>query len=145
MRLGSTSLEELTEMFQLKNVVSAGANFDLEKLKWYNHKQFKDQRRVLVDRASSPRFSAKKQKKTANRGYRMVKERANTVSELWGLMEYLFLDPKGMMKKFEKNQKDGLDKICSEIISLCERHRDPGGFCRELKNLGRKTVLERDK
>ena len=32
------SLEELIEMFQLKSVVSAGANFDLEKLKWYNHK-----------------------------------------------------------------------------------------------------------
>ena len=32
------SMHKLTELFLLENVVSSAANFDFEKLKWYNHK-----------------------------------------------------------------------------------------------------------
>ena len=115
------SLEELTDMFQLKNVVSAGANFDIEKLKWYNHKHIQGARNeFLVDELRALNITAQKtDKKRLTEATGMVKERAETVSELWGLMEYLFLDPKGYDEKsLRKIKKDGLDKICSEIISL---------------------------
>ena len=136
------SLEELTEMFQLESVVSAGANFDLEKLLWYNHKHIQGTSdEVLVDKLQALDVSAKKtERKRLIEATGMVKERANTVSELWGLMEYLFLDPKGYDEKsLRKIKKDGLDKICSEIISLCESTEDPGGFVESLKIWGEKN------
>ena len=136
------SLAELVEMFQLKSVVSAGANFDLEKLKWYNHKHIQEaSNEFLVDKIQDLDISAQKiERKQLAEATGMVKERANTVSELWGLMEYLFLDPKGYDEKsLKKIKKDGLDKICSEIISLCENTNDPGGFIDSLKIWGEKN------
>mgnify|MGYP000117603001 FL=1 len=138
------SLDELTDMFQLKNVVSAGANFDLEKLLWYNHKHIQGASdEVLVDKLQTLDVSAKKtERKRLIEATGMVKERANTVSELWGLMEYLFLDPKEYDEKsLRKIKKDGLDKICSEIISLCESTEVPGGFVDSLKIWGEKNGI----
>ena len=129
-------------MFQLKSVVSAGANFDLEKLLWYNHKHIqRASNEFLVDKLQALNVSAQKtERKRLTEATGMVKERANTVSELWGLMEYLFLDPKGYDEKsLRKIKKDGLDKICSEIISLCESTEDPGSFVDSLKIWGEKN------
>ncbi len=139
---GALSLAELIEMFQLKSVVSAGANFDLEKLKWYNHKHIQEaSNEFLVDKIQDLDISAQKiERKQLAEATGMVKERANTVSELWGLMEYLFLDPKGYDEKsLKKIKKDGLDKICSKIILLCENTNDPGGFIDSLKIWGEKN------
>ena len=136
------SLEELTEMFQLKDVVSAGANFDLEKLKWYNHMHIQEaSNEFLVEELLALNITAQKtDKKQLTEATGMVKERADTVSELWGLMEYLFLDPKGYDEKsLKKIKKDGLDKICSEIISLCENTDDPDCFIDSLKIWGEKN------
>ena len=133
------SLEALTEMFQLKRVVSAGANFDIEKLKWYNHKHIQGaSNEFLVNELQGLNIAAQKiDKKRLTEATRMVKERADTVSELWGLMEYLFFDPKEYDEKsLKKIKKDGLDKICSEIISLCENTGDPNSFVDSLKIWG---------
>ena len=133
------SLEALTEMFQLKRVVSAGANFDIEKLKWYNHKHIQGaSNEFLVDELQGLNIAAQKiDKKRLTEATLMVKERADTVSELWGLMEYLFFDPKEYDEKsLKKIKKDGLDKICSEIISLCENTGDPNSFVDSLKIWG---------
>ena len=136
------SLKELTDMFQLKTVVSAGANFDLEKLKWYNHKHIQvASDEFLVDELQALNISAQKtERKRLAEAIGIVKERANTVSELWGLLEYLFLDPKEYDEKsLKKIKKDGLDKICAKIISLCENTDDPGGFIDSLKVWGEKN------
>ena len=133
------SLEALTEMFQLKRVVSAGANFDIEKLKWYNHKHIQGaSNEFLVNELQGLNIAAQKiDKKRLTEATGMVKERADTVSELWGLMEYLFFDPKEYDEKsLKKIKKDGLDKICSEIISLCENTGDPNSFVDSLKIWG---------
>ena len=136
------SLDELTEVFQLKSVVSAGANFDIEKLKWYNHKHIQGaSNEFLVDELQALNITAQKtDKKRLTEATGMVKERADTVSELWGLMEYLFLEPKGYDEKsLRKIKKDGLDKICSEIISLCENTDDLDCFVDSLKIWGEKN------
>ncbi len=133
------SLKELTDLFQLQSVVSAGANFDLEKLKWYNHKHIQEaSNEFLVDELQALNISQQKiERKRLTEAIGMVKERANTVSELWGLLEYLFLDPKEYDEKsMKKIKKDGLNKICSEIISLCKNTDDPGGFIDSLKVWG---------
>ena len=136
------SLKELTEMFQLKSVVSGGANFDLEKLKWYNHKHIQAaSNEYLVDELQALSVLAQKtNKERLKEAVGMVKERANTISELWVLLEYLFFDPKKYDEKsMKKIKKDGLDKICSEIISLCENTDLTAGFIESLKVWGEKN------
>ena len=133
------SLEELSEMFQLKNVVSAGANFDLEKLKWYNHKHIQvASNEHLVNELQALNISAQKtNKERLTEAIGMVKERANTVSELWDMLEYLFFDPQEYDdKSLKKIKKDGLDKICSEIISLCHSLEKPDSLVENLKLWG---------
>ena len=133
------SLNELTEMFQLKRVVSGGANFDLEKLKWCNHKHIQGAgNEFLVDELQTLNNSAQKaNKKRLIEAVAMVKERANTISELWDLMKYLFVDPKEYDEKsLKKIKKKGLGKICSEIVSLCENRGDSAGFMDSLKVWG---------
>ena len=67
----------------------------------------------------------------------MVKERANTILELWGLLEYLFFEPKEYDdKSLKKIKKDGLDKICSEITSLCNSLESPDKLVENLKLWG---------
>ena len=138
------SLKELVEMFQLENVVSAGANFDLEKLKWFNHKHLqKTKNDHLVEELQGLNVLARKtNKERLAEAVGMVKERANTVSELWGLLEYLFFDPKEYDKKsLKKIKKDGLDKICSEIISLCHNLVKPDELVENLKLWGEENGI----
>ena len=138
------SLKELVEMFRLENVVSAGANFDLEKLKWFNHKHLqKTKNDHLVEELQGLNVLARKtNKERLAEAVGMVKERANTVSELWGLLEYLFFDPKEYDKKsLKKIKKDGLDKICSEIISLCHSLVKPDELVENLKLWGEENGI----
>ncbi len=126
-------------MFQLKSVVSAGANFDLEKLNWYNHKHIQDvSNEYLVDELQNLNISAQKiNKERLTEAVGMVKERANTILELWGLLEYLFFEPRKYDdKSLKKIKKDGLDKICSEIISLCHSLEKPDSLIENLKLWG---------
>ena len=138
------SMKELVEMFRLENVVSAGANFDLEKLKWFNHKHIQEtENDRLVEELQSLNVLARKiNKERLTEAVGIVKERANTVSELWGLLEYLFFDPKEYDKKsLKKIKKDGLDKICSEIISFCHNTESPNELIENLKVWGEKNGL----
>ena len=67
----------------------------------------------------------------------LVKERANTVSDLWGLVSYLFFDPTSYDEKsLKKISKDGLEKIVSEIISQCKKREVAEGFVEGLKSWG---------
>ena len=138
------SLTELIEMFQLENIVSAGANFDLEKLKWFNHKHLqKTKNDHLVEELQNLNISARKTNKVSlAKAVGLVKERANTVSELWDLVKYLFFEPKNYDEKsVKKIRKDGLDKICSEIISLCHKTENPNGLVESLKLWGEKNGI----
>ena len=52
-------------------------------------------------------------------------------------MEYLFFDPQEYDdKSLKKIKKDGLDKICSEIISLCHSLEKPDSLVENLKLWG---------
>ena len=138
------SLEELTEMFQLKSVVSAGANFDFEKLNWYNHKHIQlAGNEHLVNELQDLNISAQKpNKERLTEAVGMVKERANTVSELWGLLEYLFFEPiEYDDKSLKKIKKEGLDKICSEITSLCHSLDRPDRLVGSLKLWGEENGI----
>jgi glutamyl-tRNA synthetase len=133
------TLRKLTELFLLENVVSSAANFDFEKLKWYNHKHIQTTESFkLAELLESLNKNAGEiiKEKLAD-AITLVKERANTVSDLWGLVSYLFFDPISYDEKsLKKISKDGLEKIVSEIISQCKKRDGTSGFVENLTSWG---------
>ena len=133
------SMHKLTELFLLENVVSSAANFDFEKLKWYNHKhiQTTESYRLAEILKGLNKNASKIVKERLVDAVNLVKERANTVSDLWGLVSYLFFDPTSYDERsLEKISKDGLEKIVSEIISQCKKSESASGFAEGLKAWG---------
>ena len=138
------TLNKLTGLFLLENVVSSAANFDFEKLKWYNHKHIQTTEssklaellKVLNNNAGEI------VKEKLEDAVSLVKERANTISDLWGLVGYLFFDPTSYDEKsLKKISKDGLEKIVSEIVSQCKKRESASGFVEALKSWGDKTGI----
>ena len=133
------TLGKLTELFLLENVVSSAANFDFEKLKWYNHKhiQTTESYRLAEILKGLNKGASKIVKERLVDAVSLVKERANTVSDLWGLVSYLFFDPTSYDERsLKKISKDGLEKIVSEIISRCKKSESASGFAEGLKAWG---------
>jgi len=138
------TLHKLTGLFLLENVVSSAANFDFEKLKWHNHKHIQTSENTrLVKLLHGLNKSAKKiEGHRLEEAIALVKERANTVCDLWELISYLFFDPKEYDEKSLKRiSKDGLEKIASEIISSCKRKEDASEFVKNLKSWGEQVGI----
>ena len=138
------TLHKLTKLFLLKNVVSSAANFDFEKLKWYNHKHIqKKESHNLAELLKGLNKNAGEivDKKLVD-AITLVKERASTVSDLWELVSYLFFEPTSYEEKsLKKISKDGLEKIVSEIISQCEKREGTTGFVEGLKSWGEENGI----
>ena len=138
------TLHKLTGLFLLENVVSSAANFDFEKLKWYNHKhiQTTDSTKLAELLKSLNKNAGEIVKEKLVDAVTLVKERANTISDLWGLVSYLFFDPTSYDEKsLKKISKDGLEKIVSEIVSQCKKRDGASGFVEALKSWGAKTGI----
>ncbi len=141
------SLEELVEAFSLEKVNKAGARFDPDKTKWFNHhymqaqdnhdlaKQFKP----IVDKKVSVIASETKQSQTneeitssqvpRNDTYidvsyiemvvALVKERASFVSDLWNLSSFFFVAPESYDEKASKKAfKEGTKDILNTVVDL---------------------------
>jgi glutamyl-tRNA synthetase len=114
------SLKDLKELFSLEKVVSSSANFDFEKLKWYNHQHIQkiqndELLRVLLNTKKEDDYDVVKLENAIG----LVKERANTVNELWELSRYLFVGPKSYDEKSLKRiLKPGGKEIVETIISM---------------------------
>ena len=116
------SLNELKELFSLEKVVSSSASFDFEKLKWYNHQHIQKTQndeliRILLSTKKEDDYDVVKLENAIG----LVKERANTVNELWELSRYLFVGPKSYDEKSLKRiLKLGGKQIVETIISLAD-------------------------
>ena len=138
------SMDKLTKLFLLENVVSSGANFDFEKLKWYNHKHIQTtENSKLVECLQGLNKGADEIiKEKLIEAVALVKERANTVTELWGLVSYLFFDPTSYDEKsLKKISKEGLEKIVSQIINQCKKRDGASGFVERLKSWGEEAGI----
>ncbi|MES2863116.1 MAG: glutamate--tRNA ligase, partial [Bacteroidota bacterium] len=103
------SLNELVEKFDLKRIHKAGAKFDPEKNKWFNHKYLQKQSDVSLAEAFLPIAQSKVGASTplsltkVTKVVSLVKERANFVTELWDLSDYFFEAPTSYDEKAAKN------------------------------------------
>ena len=90
------SMDKLVQNFELRKVNSSGAKFDVEKLKWFNHKYLQLEKNEKI---ADHLIGAHQELKTTNKeevikAVRLTKERANTLTELWSLCGYLFTPPR---------------------------------------------------
>lgn len=117
------SLEELAQAFDLNRVHKAGAKFDPEKNKWFNHQYLIKQNDADLAKSFSPILEEKGidvSKYELTRIVSLIKERANFVSEFWNLTDFFFQAPTSYDEKASKNWKEETPALMQELISTLE-------------------------
>jgi len=121
------TLDELVMLFDLERVHKAGAKFDPEKNKWFNHQYFGRQDNVVLAKQLSHVLIEKGinwpiEKVTEVVG--LVKERATFASELWDLTDYFFVAPTTYDEKAAKNWKPDTAEILTQLTTILENVLD---------------------
>lgn len=112
------SLEELIEKFDLNRIHKAGAKFDPEKNKWFNHQYLQKQ----SDENLAELFKIELDKRAISTSLdltkivSLVKERANFVTELYDLSDYFFEAPTSYDEKASKNWKEETPELMQKVI-----------------------------
>ncbi|HEX8563981.1 MAG TPA: glutamate--tRNA ligase [Flavobacterium sp.] len=121
------SLDELVEAFDLTRVHKAGAKFDPEKNKWFNHKYLMRQPDAELAKMFAPIVAAHDVdpiKKDLVRIVSLIKERAHFVSEFWELSHYFFVAPTSYDEKAAKNWKSETPDLMSTVFKMLEDIED---------------------
>ncbi|MDA9056819.1 glutamate--tRNA ligase [Flavobacteriaceae bacterium] len=121
------SLEELVKAFDLKNVHKAGARFDPDKTKWFNHQYM--QKAENEDLATTF-INATPEIADMDSSYvelvvAHIKERATFPSEFWELSHYFFKAPENyaeaaLKKAWKEHSKD----LMQQLIKVLETADD---------------------
>ncbi len=124
------SLEELVEKFDLNRVHKAGAKFDPEKNKWFNHQYLQKQ----SDESLAESFAPIVLSKVGDSSFvgmtklvkivSLIKERANFVSEFWDLSDYFFVAPTSYDEKAAKNWNSTTPELMEQLIAVLENIED---------------------
>jgi len=118
------SLRELISLFDLHKVHKAGAKFDHEKAKWFNHKYLTSKSDEKLARAFQTILKEKGvqvEDSFVIKVVKLIKERANFVSDFWNQSSFFFqapteYDPKVVKKRW----KEGTSEILSEFKKQLE-------------------------
>ncbi len=117
------SLDELAEAFDLNRVHKAGAKFDPEKNKWFNHQYLIKRDNAALTHDFLP-FLEEKGVDVAfdyvEKVVSLIKERAHFVSEFWNLGSYFFEAPASYDEKAAKNWKEETSEIMSNLMDVLE-------------------------
>lgn len=115
------SLEELAAAFDLSRVHKAGAKFDPEKNKWFNHQHLMmrsdaslaaDYLDILKDKGIHAEVLH------VERIVSLIKERAHFVSEFWDLSDYFFEAPSSYDEKALKNWKPQTAELLQKVSDI---------------------------
>lgn len=121
------SLEELVAAFDLNRVHKAGAKFDPEKNKWFNHQYLITQNNEDLAKAYSPILSDKNidvTKFDLVKIVSLIKERAHFVQEFWEMSDFFFQAPNEYDAKASKNWKEETPALMKELITVLEEKTD---------------------
>ncbi|MFD1017031.1 glutamate--tRNA ligase [Winogradskyella rapida] len=121
------SLEQLISDFDLEKVHKAGARFDPDKTKWFNHHYMQQQ----LDLDLATQFKAI-QPELAEMDVNyialvvgLIKERATFVSDFWNLSHFFFTTPTSFDEKASKKAlKEGTADILNKVIALVNATED---------------------
>jgi glutamyl-tRNA synthetase len=118
------SLEELVQSFDLSRVHKAGAKFDPEKNKWFNHQYLMQQSDEDLAKSFATTLSEKGLDSSLVGTTKLVKivslikERAHFVSEFWELSDYFFVAPTTYDEKASKNWKEDTPDLMKKLIDV---------------------------
>ena len=121
------SLEELAEVFDLNRVHKAGAKFDPEKNKWFNHQYLQKQSDEDLAKAFAPFVYEKNidvDYTTLVKIVSLIKERANFVSEFWEMSNFFFEAPTSYDEKAAKNWKEETPELMKQLITVLSTIED---------------------
>ncbi len=124
------SLEELVQKFDLSRVHKAGAKFDPEKNKWFNHQYLIKQNDADLAKSFAPIIAEKGDSygmtndEKLEKIVSLIKERANFVSEFWELSDFFFVAPTSYDEKASKNWKTETPALMQELISVLSEIAD---------------------
>ncbi|MFY7938987.1 MAG: glutamate--tRNA ligase, partial [Flavobacterium sp.] len=120
------SLEELISKFDLGRIHKAGAKFDPEKNKWFNHQYLQKQSNESL--AESFKGILEKKGVTINvdliKVVSLIKERAHFVNEFWDLADFFFEAPTSYDEKAVKNWKEETPGLMQQVISELDKIKD---------------------
>ncbi len=121
------NLEQLVSEFDLARVNKAGARFDPDKTKWFNHHYMQQQ----LDLDLAEQFKAiQPELSDIDINYialsvGMIKERATFVSDFWGLSHFLFVSPTSFDEKASKKAlKEDTNEFLNKVIDLVNASDD---------------------
>ncbi|WP_053976540.1 glutamate--tRNA ligase [Mangrovimonas xylaniphaga] len=121
------SLEELTNAFDLARVNKAGARFDPDKIKWFNHHYMQDQHNddlAVTFKASRPEL-ADIDVNYISLVIGLIKERATFVGDFWQLGSYFFVAPESFEEKaYKKAIKDDTKGLMEELLTQVNNVED---------------------
>jgi glutamyl-tRNA synthetase len=127
------SLEGLINTFELERVHKAGARFDPDKIKWFNHHYMQEQNNDELAKKFLPIINnqlniipteTKQPPNDIDINYlslviEQIKERAAFVSDFWGLSHFFFVNPDAYDEKaFKKAIKEETKTLMLELISI---------------------------
>ena len=121
------NLENLINAFDLKNVNKAGARFDPDKTKWFNHQYMQ---KTSAEDLVSVFMNDNPQTNSVDPGFielviEHVKERATFPSELWGLSHYFFNAPNEYSEAgIKKAWKDHSKTVMTQLINVLGEAKD---------------------
>ncbi len=113
------SLDELMEDFDLDKVGKAGAKFDPEKARWFNHHYLQektDEDLLIMYRPILREHGIEASDELVRKTISLVKERVSFVSELWEQTDYIFLAPDSydeqvVKKRWKEDSAETMQKL----------------------------------
>lgn len=121
------SLDELAQKFDLARVHKAGAKFDPEKNKWFNHQYMMRQSDSSLAEAFGKILKEKgieSEKSFDEKVISLIKERAQFASEFWDLADYFYIAPTNYDEKASKNWKEDTPGLMQRLIAELESITD---------------------
>ena len=117
------SMEALIAAFDLGKVNKAGARFDPDKTKWFNHQYMQEQSNYEL--AESFKAQREELKEIDVNFIELVvykiKERATFISEFWDLSHFFFLTPNAFDQKgLKKAVKEDTKPVLQELVGIVE-------------------------
>jgi glutamyl-tRNA synthetase len=121
------SLSELVEKFDLNRVHKAGAKFDPDKNKWFNHQYLQKQDDESLAKAFAPILYEKGidvDYTSLVKIISLIKERANFVTDFWEMSDYFFVAPTSYDEKAAKNWNENTPDLIKQLINVLHSIED---------------------
>jgi glutamyl-tRNA synthetase len=118
------TLHELMEVFKIEKISKAGAKFDIEKAKWFNHAYLQEKDTEFFVSVFQPILKEKGlcfDNEYVGRAMELIKSRANLISDLWEQASFFFEPPASYDEKVvAKRWNEETPQNLLQVVSILE-------------------------